>query len=95
MGASRSVALAVIWRAAQDMRRQGTPHPSDWIEATVFLGSKSALIWFDAALLELTLTLDALGWVSYAQDLLDDTSMELLESQRAVLEKGIEKIRVE
>jgi|TARA_R110000787_G_scaffold21337_5_gene63200 hypothetical protein len=87
--AYRRVALAVIWRAADDMRRKGTHIPREWLDATVFLASKAALRWLDAAQLEPVPTLLALRWAFYAEKLLTDPSIRMSEEERALLVGGV------
>ena len=87
--AYRRVALAVIWRAADDMRRKGTHIPKEWVDATVFLASKAAFRWLDAAKLEPVPTLQALRWAFYAKELLADPKIEMSEEERALLVGGV------
>ena len=89
LDALHRLALAVIWRAADDMRRKGTHIPKEWVEATVFLASESAFRWYDAAQLEPISTLSRLRWVFYAQKLLDDPEIKMSKKQRKMLQQGV------
>lgn len=66
-----AIACAVLATAIRDMRRRDPAEIRHRIKATVWLGSKTASMWFDAARVEQEYALRKVDWTTHAQHLLD------------------------
>ena len=66
-----SVACGVITTAIKDMRGVEAKHIRNRIEATVWLASKAATLWFDAAGVGQPYALTGMDWPVHARHLLD------------------------
>ena len=66
-----AVACAVLATAIKDMRRRSPALIRHRIDATVWLGSKTASMWFDAARTDQLYGLRKVGWPAHARHLLD------------------------
>jgi len=63
---------------------------SDFIASVLWLGSKRATFWFEAADLDQEDCLSIIAWPLYAQAVLDDPECELTEEEEELLEFGID-----
>ena len=63
---------------------------SVFIASVVWLGSKHATFWFEAAGLDQEDCLSIIAWPLYAQAVLDDIECELTEEQERLLQYGID-----
>jgi hypothetical protein len=85
-GALRTMAATLVY-AVTRMRRG---HKS----ATVWLGSRAATVWCLHMGREHTQILARIGWASHAEALLrDDSEVELVPAERALLTEGIRRMR--
>jgi len=66
-----AVACGVLATAVRDMRRRSPSQIRHRIDATVWLGSNAATLWFDAARTEQLYGLRRVDWPAHAQHLLD------------------------
>ena len=66
-----AVACGVITTAIKDMRGVERKHIRNRIDATVWLASKAATLWFDATGVEQPYALTGMDWPVYARRLLD------------------------
>jgi len=78
-------ASSMLRQAVKDMRREGSPSWSESVEATAWLGSKKASLWFDAVGLEQEVALSKLNWIDDAQNILDKKESCLSDDQRRVI----------
>ena len=90
---TRYLALAVILRAVNDMRRHGAknttaPPDQEHHDAIVWLGAARASVWFDGAHVSQLEALRANNWMTHAQELLKGRKLDA--NQREVLEHGVE-----
>ena len=88
---ARYLALAVIQRAVNDMRRHGAknraaPTKEEHLDAIVWLGAAHAVKWFDVAAVDRYDVLEATGWHGYAQRALKRFKMRPEEAR--VLREG-------
>ena len=65
------MACAVISTAIKDMRDRDARHRRTRIDATVWMATKAATLWFDASGVNQGYALSGMDWSSHAQHLLD------------------------
>ena len=61
----------MVKRAIRDMRDREIKHIRSRIDATVWLASKGATLWFDATGVAQSYALTGMGWTAHARHLLD------------------------
>jgi len=98
MGASNAgsyeLVAAVLRQAVKDMHYKGSPSSKERLDAILFLGSTRAALWLDFAGLDQKSTLIALKWNTYAEALLKNPETRVTSTQRKVLEKGINALKL-
>ena len=82
MSAARCLALAVVLRALRDMQNHGAkittaPTAKEHLDASVWLGSSRAAVWFEAAEIDQLNVLRDNDWVTYTEAVLKDQELKL------------------
>jgi hypothetical protein len=87
-----AVACGVLSMAIKDMRDREAKHIRARIDATVWLATKAATLWFDAAGVGQGYALDGMGWISHAADLLgsEESFMAITAGQGQLLRDGMD-----
>ena len=99
----RALAAAMVLHAVKDMRDKGVQSRTQLryghdkgelrLEATVWLGSKAAMWWFEHIGVEQRYGLSRMGWPAHAEEVLAAGGRKLSASDRRVLETGLDALR--